>query len=425
MKPLDCHMPYTHLIFDFVSGKTKYCCKMHGGINMDDQVDYKNNLLAKSLRKSLREGQKPKLCKVCWEAEEKGVESWRQVVGNFKPWHDKEKLINTDNPHFTRIEVMFDNTCDLACIYCGPWLSSSWMQEVKREQGKYWIARDTFPNNKLLAQKAENRTNHFIHTIENIAKDSKKGAKYEIAFLGGEPFLSPQIKNGKFARFIEAFYKHADKETLLLLNFITNLNTPDAIWNKNAEILNECRQKYPNLQVHISMSLESVGRWTEISRYNSEWKQVDKNIKRWLGLEWINYNFNTAFNCITIQNISEYLRYLQYIHKVTGRKIDVAPNVVYEPKGLGTSTLDKSFLPEIQKGLNKLTQLPTSMFEEEKGNGKQSLVNVLQNIIDTLGNNATEKMLGNLKEYTDYMINNRGIDLQEFNPKFYNYIYNR
>ena len=65
------------------------------------------------------------------------------------------------------------------------------------------------------------------------------------------------------------------------------------------------------------------------------------------------------------------------------------------------------------------------MFDEEKGNGKQSLVNVLQNIIDTLGNNATEKMLGNLKEYTDYMINNRGIDLQEFNPKFYNYIYNR
>ena len=110
---------------------------------------------------------------------------------------------------------------------------------------------------------------------------------------------------------------------------------------------------------------------------------------------------------------------------MTGRQIDVAPNVVYEPKGLGTSVLDKSFLPEIEKGLNKLNKLPTSMFDEIGGNGKQSLVNVLKNIIDTLGNNASEKMLENLKEYTDYMINNRGIDLQEFNPKFYNYIYNR
>ena len=86
---------------------------------------------------------------------------------------------------------------------------------------------------------------------------------------------------------------------------------------------------------------------------------------------------------------------------MTGRQIDVAPNVVYEPKGLGTSVLDKSFLPEIEKGLNKLNKLPTSMFDEIGGNGKQSLVNVLKNIIDTLGNNASEKMLENLKEYTD------------------------
>jgi MoaA/NifB/PqqE/SkfB family radical SAM enzyme len=414
---LPCKFPYSMIVFDLPSNRAKYCCKMHGGLNLDEEWDFKNNDFARKLRKKLWDGHRPKICELCWQAENKKVKSWRLSEGQWNDWEDPTPMYKTDTPNFRRIELMFDNTCDLACIYCGPWLSSSWVQEVKREQGKFKEAIKHFKPIQDVDRKVQN----IIDTIEMMGEDSMPNVRYELAFLGGEPFLSPQVKNGKFERFIEAFYKHADPSRNLLLNFITNCNTPDAVWKKNYEILERSKEKYPGLSVHISMSLESVGKWTEMTRFNSSWKQVDKNIRRWLAIPWVDYNFNTAFNALSILNLKEYLQYLEKIHADTGRLIQLSPNVVYEPDGLQTSVLDKRFKKYIESAIDYFNKMDESIFAEYSR--KDDLKAIIVNIKDTLGKNVTRQNIIDLKEYTDYMQKSRNIDLRDYNLDLYHYIY--
>lgn len=414
MTKLDCIFPYKQILFDIPRNDVKWCCKMLQGSKLDeyDPDNYHSDPLLQDIRDNLENGIEHKACDVCWQAEHKNVESWRQVEGKI-PLELQGKNLNQDpyNKQFNRLELFFDNTCDLACIYCGPWLSSKWAQENQKSQ--------LFKHFKYTEKNTDEKTEKIIATIKNIGKAAREHQRMDLAFLGGEPFLSPQVKDGKFIRFIDAYYEHAPVSSELLLNFITNLNTPDKMFEKNLKVLKEAKEKYPNLMVHISMSLECVGKFTELTRFGSNWQTVDKNINRWLSLDWIGFNFNTAFNALTLSDLPNYIKYIAEVYEKHQRKISISPNVVYEPEGLEPSILDDSFAVYVQEAID-LVHANKHCFVDSDGIGWQRLVNNLDNIKNSLGNNVSKKPM--LKEMLAYMHNHRDIDIKENFPLLIKYL---
>jgi MoaA/NifB/PqqE/SkfB family radical SAM enzyme len=374
-----------------------------------DTENFHADALLTEIRRNLGDGVKHPACKLCWDAESKGITSWRQAEGKLP-----SNLIgaNFDTQPYdravSRIEIKLDSTCDLACIYCGPWNSSSWHRENKKTKFLDFEAPE--PADTGLHQKV----------IDTITEIGKYVNVLEIGFTGNEALISKHFKNGKFKKFLDAFYVHAPRDATLILKFVTNCNTPSKIFDKNMQVLQQCREHYIGLKVHVAMSLESVGEFTESTRYLSDWKLVDKNINKWLACKWITTSFNTAFNSITITNIVEFIRYLTLVHETHNRQINISPNVVYYPEGLNPSVLPDIFKEHVIDALEILGTIE-HMFVDDEDCGYERFKQTLENMRDTIGTDTPS--LYKLKKYLDYSMITRKIRIDQLNPILYNAVY--
>lgn len=409
---LFCYFPYSLIVFDIPQNQVSWCCKQDGGSKLslyDPEIYHADKLLAE-IRSSLNNGVKHSACKLCWDAESKGITSWRQTSeGKLPP---NLVGVNIDARPYdravSRIEIKLDNTCDLACIYCGPWNSSSWKRENKKTKFLEFNEIDNIEDG--LHQKV----------TDTITEIGKYVNSLEIGFTGNEALISKHVRNGKFRKFIDAFYVHAPKNAVLTLKFVTNCNTPAKMFAKNLETLHQCKADYDGLRVHVAMSLESVGEFTEATRYLSDWKLIDENINKWLECEWITASFNTAFNAISIVNLSEFIRYLTLVHETHNRQINISPNVVYYPEGLNPSVLPDIFKEHVIDALEILSTIE-HMFVDDEDCGYDRFKQTLENIRDTVGTDTPS--LYKLKKYLDYSMNTRKIRIDQLNPILYNAVY--
>jgi organic radical activating enzyme len=370
--------------------------------------------LLKSIRNSLAQGIQHNACKLCWDAEKNNIQSWRQVEGEI-PNELKNKNLDQApyNNQFRRIEIFFDNTCDMACIYCNPGLSSKWTQENNQTKLHPEYLNKVYNDDRVKIQKIKD-------TIRSVSKTVSKDETVDLVILGGEPFLSPRVKNGKFIEYINIYYENAPIESELRLTFITNCNTPDQVFDKNLAILHEARNMYPNLSVHITISLECVGKLTEITRFGSNWDQVDKNINKWLKEDWILFNFNTVFNAMTIHAVDDYVKYLVNLYEKHKRQIIISPNICYYPEGLQVSVMPTSYVTYIDNAIQTVSD-NTHCFSQEDYGYKQLLM-TLTNIKNSLGKSTDS--VDELKNLMEYSNKYRQIDFEKHIPPLYNYVYN-
>ena len=408
---LPCYFPYHLIVFDVPGNKVSWCCKQTGGTSLSEfnPTEYYNNALLTEMRTALTQGVKHPACQLCWRAEADGITSWRQLDGKL-PQHLSTVDINS-SPHnkmVSRLEIKIDNTCDLACIYCGPWDSTAWQRENKKTNF-YDYPIDAVDNG--LHQK-------ILDTITEIVKHSDT---LEIGFSGGESLISKHIKNGQFKKFVDAFYAGASPNKNLTLKFVTNCNTLDKVFDKNLQTLRDCKTQYPGLEIHIAMSLESTGEYTQVTRYLSDWDQVNKNINKWLACDWIKVSVNTAFNAISIVDLSAFITYLTATHRAHNRLINISPNVVYWPDGLSPSVLPESFKIYVQHAL-ELLHTVQHIFVDDPDCGYMRFRETLENIHDTIGTNTASKH--KLRRFLDYMLGARNITSTHLHPMLYDFVYN-
>jgi organic radical activating enzyme len=415
-KKIDCHFPYYDILLNVPNDSVTWCCKLVENSKLTDlDPDALHDApLLKSIRTSLNEGIQHSACKTCWDAEKNNIQSWRQAEGSLP-----EELANKDltqppyNNQFRRIEIFFDNTCDLACVYCDPSFSSNWAQENNQTKIHPEFLNKVYVDDQVKIQKIKD-------TIRSVSKTVTKDERVDIVILGGEPFLSPRVKNGKFIEYINIYYENAPIDSKLQITFITNCNTPDQVFDKNLAILREAKAMYPNLSVHITMSLECVGKLTEVTRYGSVWNQVDKNINKWLQEDWILFNFNTTFNAMTIHAVDEYIKYLVNLYEKHQRQIIISPNICYSPEGLQVSIMPTSYATYIDNAIQTVTDNKHCFGQDDHGY-KQLLI-TLTNIKTSLGK-STDR-INDLKTLMEYSNKYRRVDFKKYIPSLYNYVYN-
>ena len=260
-----CVMPWIGTNIDS-TGNLSPCCAYsigHDALNLNPgtmgKFSHSNFKQWKSwwlepVRQELLDGQRHLGCRRCWEQEDLGQTSERQMAN--EKFQSQVSLDNSDELH--HLSIAFGNTCNLRCIMCDPWSSSSWQTEVTQH-----------PRLQLFRNSIKNSNQNFEYfdgdDFKNLTPNLLKNLKI-LRLIGGEPLFSPAAIQ---------FLENIPNPESVTLEIITNATRiKDSVF----DLLSRFKA------LNIGVSLEGVGVHNEYLRYGCEWSDIDTNIKRLKGL---------------------------------------------------------------------------------------------------------------------------------------------
>lgn len=153
------------------------------------------------------------------------------------------------------LEISIDDTCNAACVICGPWHSTTW----QKQQVKFNVI-ESVPSTRGALDFLADLTSVF--SFEHVRS---------VSFLGGEPFLSPVPL--LICRQLAAFHGSLK---YISVHFQTNgsvLPEPE-LW----EILQDCAD------LRLNFSIDGVNNRFEYLRYPLRWNRVEEVIDKFKSL---------------------------------------------------------------------------------------------------------------------------------------------
>ena len=203
----------------------------------------------KKIQSDMLNGVRPDSCAKCWNLEDRGIKSDRQLKNetvdfylnkNIQDLCTDAKLVKTSVLHY---KIDTSNTCNAACVTCGPISSSYWGLLHKKNKQSY-------------------SHNWQISCNDVDPKIDYKTARL-ITFRGGEPLLS-KTNFSILQKLISA------GNTECFISFQTNGSiTPTA----DQEVI---LKHFKNL--NFSFSIDGIGPVFEYLRYPLKWSDIEKNI---------------------------------------------------------------------------------------------------------------------------------------------------
>ena len=158
-----------------------------------------NTQRKKMEREQMQRGERPSGCEYCWKIEDIGRDniSDRVYKSRIYPLEDLSyayQIPASTDINLRTLEIAFDRTCQLACSYCNPAFSSTWVRDI-RQHGAY-------------VNLVSDGRNHFTHTHDSsqLYRFGEKNPYVEAFFkwwesdlhqtlqelriTGGEPLMS-------------------------------------------------------------------------------------------------------------------------------------------------------------------------------------------------------------------------------------------
>ena len=198
-------------------------------------------------------------CNACYKVE--NLSNSEIQSGSNRSWYKKYGIKNLDvydNPNNFSLKILdlrWRNTCNLACVYCSPDVSSKWADELK--DTRYNIDETVLAKNKK----------YIFDQIDTID---------HVYLAGGEPLLI--------------------KENLELLNLLAE-RKPDVEIRINTNLAIIDNKIYKKLitfkNVKWTVSVDATGAEYEYIRHPGNWNQFYNNL-----LDLKNKNFDINFNMV-------------------------------------------------------------------------------------------------------------------------------
>ena len=223
-------------------------------VGKSDTVDFHSDKL-NTIRSTWQDDQ-IKGCHSCWQPEQGGGTSRRQLE---LEWLMKNPEIDETSTELLCLDYNVGNTCNAACIMCGPDASSLWQAELGQN-----VVSTNDPTKQLDLTKLR-----------------------RIYFAGGEPFLIKETKN-------MLLNIKQQQGTLENLEVECQTNGSNFKNNQIMSLLDECKK------VTIKISIDAVGKEYEYIRHPLRWQTIDENFEFLLK----NFNFQVEVGAtIGIHNI--------------------------------------------------------------------------------------------------------------------------
>jgi hypothetical protein len=288
-----CVVPWIH-IHTNPSGIATPCCiaesctKPEGVGNAREQslMEIVNSEPMKQLRLDMLAGVKNSECTKCYEHEDQGIKSFRNMINDeFSQHYDAMNSTKKDGSlkefKMRYFDIRFNNICNFKCRTCGSGFSTQWEQEDLKH--KVWNAK-VIPKNdnkKFLAE--------VVDQIPNM----------ETAyFAGGEPLITEEhyilleemIRTGK---------------TDIRLRYNTNLSN---LKFKDKDLLSLWKNFKKGVDVYASV--DHCGERAEYIRHGTDWGVVESNFKLVKKTPFIKLHMNTVLSVFNVLTINEFYQYL-------------------------------------------------------------------------------------------------------------------
>jgi hypothetical protein len=291
----------------FHSGTSNSCHRVDRHLIDPDNFNSFHNLPEKiEARKKMLAGNWPgKGCEYCKNVEDAGGFSDREF--QIEQLSDKKlipKELNTDSSAVsvtpTILEVWFNNTCNMSCIYCGPHHSSKW-QDENRKHGNIFLENKEIDK---FSPVFEQKNPHYNKMVSDFWKyletDSNASHIRRFHVLGGEPFLMDELDKS-----ISIWAKHGHPDLEIVI--ITNLNIPHnrfIQYIKKFELLAKHKKMW---RLQLTASLDGWGQAQEYVRYGLSLPLWEQNFRYILNTPWILPSINSAISALTVKILPELL----------------------------------------------------------------------------------------------------------------------
>lgn len=248
-------------------------------LSSSDNIDeHRNAPMWKSLRSQFIKGEKPELCKLCWNEESNGIGSHRQRTIKIFPDVAAKAVEKTDNdgtitPSDFPIEywdLRFGNNCNLKCRTCSPVSSNSWYSDYVAMSSEDSLVDNFAPY--ISIEKDSNNKSIIIDTYnwydnsvmwENIISGLPHTKRFY--FTGGEPTIN--VKHKELLKII------IDKGLASNIDLDYNTNV--------AGIPSDMFTLWPQFKsVNLGMSVDGIYEHFEYIRHPGKWSAAERTLRK-------------------------------------------------------------------------------------------------------------------------------------------------
>jgi MoaA/NifB/PqqE/SkfB family radical SAM enzyme len=208
------------------------------------------------LRKQLMQGEKPEICRSCFEPEARGDRSLRVKKNqeHLNSLGEKVSAANVPLADLRALDVRWGNLCNLKCRMCHPEFSRGLIAEHQEFFGM-----------PIDSQKfVELRGSSWFHKGSSIKVLGELENLDMANFAGGEPLLVSE-SFGLLRKWVQS-----GQSKKISLSYNTNLTV---LPEEAAELWREFRE----VQIHVS--IDGYERSNSYIRYPSNWNKIERNLR--------------------------------------------------------------------------------------------------------------------------------------------------
>jgi sulfatase maturation enzyme AslB (radical SAM superfamily) len=331
MSDTACQLKWTWSTIFLTTETTASCHRTNHHKFDTDTFNFHNTDKKLDDRKRMLKGEWPTTgCAYCQNIEQSGGHSDRLTNLDFPGIHAPQELdLAPQAIQVTprMLEVYFDNTCNLKCLYCGPHFSSLWDAENIKFGDPAFVKSKNIDSNKqkLFEWLKVNRQNL---TVFNI--------------LGGEPLYQPELE-----QCLELFEQYPAPE--LKLQIFTNLNTRLPYLQKIIQRIKRLIDTECIREFEVTASLDCWGAPQEYVRFPLNLQEWEKNFEYLLSQPWINLIIGSTVTPLTIKTFPELLQKINHWNK--NRKVYHYQNSVNGPNHMFIDIFGDIFYEDFDRAI--------------------------------------------------------------------------
>ena len=297
-----------------------------------EKFDFHNTPQKLDDRSRMLNGQWPAAgCNYCQNIEKAGGQSDRITNLDFPGIHAPVELASEPNaiqvtPRI--LEVYFDNTCNLKCVYCGPQFSSLWDAEnVRAGLPAFAKSKNIEQNKSKLFEWLKQHRQHL--TVFNI--------------LGGEPLYQQELD-----QCLDLFEQYPAPE--LKLQIFTNLNAKLSHVKKTVQRVKQLIDNNCLREFEITASLDCWGEPQEYARFPLNLTVWENNFNYLLEQSWINLIINSTITPLTVKTLPDLLEKIQKWNQT--RKVYHYQNSVNYPSHMFIDIFGNIFQDDFDRAID-------------------------------------------------------------------------
>ena len=275
-----------------------------------------NTTEKKQDRALMQRGERPPGCEYCWKIEDMGRDAVSDRVYKSRIYPkealDEASAMDPDaDVNLRTLEIAFDRTCQLACSYCNPAFSSTWVRDIHRN-GPYRDlvsdGRNHFTHEHPDAQRFTiNEANPYVNAFFEWWETDLHHTLDELRITGGEPLMS-----GYTWQLVDWFRNNPGRSrTRLAIN--SNLTME---WGTIQRLLDSCE----GIELDLYTSNESMDAHAEYIRDGLDWNQWSSNFQSVIRSGQVrSLHVMCTINALCLESLPEFLDYLVELKKTYGR----------------------------------------------------------------------------------------------------------